>query len=314
MARANLIVFLMLSLILFAGCASQSQPAPEVQQPPATAPIKTYACPTGEVVEKLTDCPVQKTEAEPAAPVPAAPNTTAPLGPAVPPEPPAKETVSEPTCGDGLCNGMEAFSTCQQDCNADFSYIYEYADGLQYSYLLCDYIGKDKTCAAESDFVGLGQPYREFNKLIPLYSPTNSFSISRKIDGRDWRLNDTNGNYTIWVNLTSSECLRYIQLAKTSYGGEVVLECRKSTAIKYLGIDYVTVPIGSFSAQKFEISYSDGGKMYVWKDTGSIGSTGVTNGLRVPVKTEETWSYLSQGGLTITLKTVKELRSYIGTS
>ncbi|MDO8339940.1 MAG: hypothetical protein Q7T16_04760 [Candidatus Burarchaeum sp.] len=318
--RKSIIFAFSLIIFLLAGCTID--PSQLQQKPP-----EPYKCPNGELASDLASCtPVVVVEgvnvtltnetAEDVQPETTTPEQKppAPKPPVQPEQPPINAAPPEPAvvCGDGKCAGNDAnetFGQCPQDCPLTYSYLYEYTDGFSYYYDECTQVNNaPKLCDEKQIFVEPGEPvYDPVEKMKARYNRLNSYTLSIK---------NRTDTIKVWVNSTSSECLYQREFATML---DIVFNCSSITSIGQIGTETVEVPIGIFTAQKFEITFVQnpitykGETMTVWKVRGPL--TGypfmAKSNIRVPVKTEREWTYITADGMPMQVKVTQELKAYI---
>jgi len=310
MRKFALLVFVFLAFSL-SGCtldASQLQ-----QKPP-----QPYKCPNGELAPDLLSCsPVLVVQRENGT----LPNETGaeqqpkpPKPPAQPEQTPVNATPPVPpiVCGDGKCAGNDAnetFGQCPQDCPLTYSYLYEYTDALSYYYDECTQVNNaPRLCDEKRIFVAGGEPvYDKVEKMKARYNRLNSYTLSIK---------NRTDTLKVWVNNTSSECIWKREPPNTL---DILFNCSNISSIEQMDTETVEVPIGSFSAQKFQITFvqnpitAKSEKMTVWKVHGPLVSYPflIKNNIRVPAKTEREWTYITAEGLPLHVKVTQELKTYI---
>ncbi|MFA6035520.1 MAG: hypothetical protein WC759_01025 [Candidatus Micrarchaeia archaeon] len=311
MARLALFALILSSLLLLAGCA-----IPGTQQP------SKAICANGTEVSDLSKCFLPIT-------LPTANQTNATPEPQPSPVPtpspaPAPQPAAE--CGNGICASNETFGTCEADCAPTYRYLYEYDEGLTFAYLRCDRIGDRVTCWQELTYSERAEPVYKPNSIETVYSVYNSYML-RIINGSAGEEHPIK----MWVNKTSSECLRLMQpvpSVNVFYNvspGDKFYTCPKIISVEYLGTEDVEVPIGLFpKAQKFRVTYTPDETaieplretMVVWKAKAPLASYIdykflVHGDVLVPIKVERQWSYIDSLGHQVFVRSNSTLTKYI---
>ncbi len=303
---------LALSLLL-AGCTI----SPEEQ-------ASKLLCANGTAVSDFSRCAPPITQ-----PAPNETNATpepqpAPRPPPTPTPTPAPQPAIE--CGNGICSSNESFGSCPQDCAPTYRYLYEYGEALDYAYFRCDRIGDRVNCWTETTYVERAEPVYLPNSLNTLYSVYNSFML-RIINGSAGE----DRPIKMWVNNTSSECLRIMEPVPSvnvfynASPSDKFYACPKILSLEYLGDEDVNVPLGSFPhAQKFKLTYlpepsnplSGSESMVVWKTHAPYPASAdykftVKGNVLVPVKFERQWSYINSQGMEIHVYSNGTLSKYV---
>jgi hypothetical protein len=311
MASQRILFALLIASFLFlAGCA--------IEGAPQTLKV---ICPNGTQVSDLSKCFLPS----PTVPTANQANATPEPQPSPAPSPtPAPQPIIE--CGNSICSSNESFGSCPSDCKPTYRYIYEYEEGLTFAYNRCDRIGDRVNCWTETTYAERAEPVYKPNSLETVYSVYNSFML-RIINGSAGE----DQPIKMWVNSTSSECLRIVQpvpSVSVFYNAsptDKFYPCPKILSVEYLGTEDVQAPLGLFpNAQKFKITYlpqpdnplSGQETIIVWKAKAPLPTymdyKFLAHGnVLVPVKIERQWSYLNSQGLQVFVFSNSTLSKYI---